>query len=78
MLGVKHSWEDHTMQENSFELAGAEINRNILLLEALQKSICFLFTNPVVQAGQLQASKGRAHKCSQMSQMKPVECSRGC
>ena len=42
---------------------GAEIHRNILLLEALQKRICFLFSNLVVQAGQLRAFCGT---CTQM------------
>ena len=53
---------------------GAEINRNILLLEALQKSICFLFSDLVVQAGQPRALVGRAPERSQVSQMMPVEC----
>lgn len=38
-----------------FSWQGAEINRNILLLEALQKRICFLFSDLVVQAGQPRA-----------------------
>lgn len=39
---------------------GAERNWNILLLEALQKRICFLFNNLRVQAGQSQVSGGCA------------------
>lgn len=53
---------------------GAESNQNILLLEALQKRICFLFNNLVAQAGHSQASVEHAHWHSpQMSWMKPMK-----
>lgn len=54
---------------------GAEIHRNILLSEALQKRICFLLSNLVVHAGQLRAFWGHVHKrSSQLPRMMPVEC----
>lgn len=53
---------------------GAESNQNILLLEALQKRICFLFNNLKAQAGHSQVSVGCANCHSpQMSWTKPMK-----
>lgn len=57
-LGMQRAWGEPTVQQPSLSWQGAEINQNIILLEALQNGICFLFYNLMVQAGQSRASGG--------------------